>query len=277
MASEKRRQLADKKKALIDNLRRHPNIAVALSGGIDSSLLLTVAHQVHGDRLIAMTGRSPIHPGGEKEASVVLAKQIGVRHILFDTHELDDPAFVRNGKQRCYYCKLSLFRAMRQIAREEGITVLAHGANIDDLNDFRPGFQASRELDIAAPLVDAGISKTDIREMARQMGLPNWDRPAMACLATRVAYGIPIDAGLLGRIDQAEGVMREMGITACRVRHHGHMARIEVPPSQIARLLEPQCRKAIVGRIQKLGYHHVALDLEGYVSGKMNRDLVSPE
>lgn len=273
MTMEKRRQLADKKNALIDSLARYPNMAIAFSGGVDSSLLLAVAHQVHGDRVIAMTGRSPVHPSGEEEAAVSLAKHLGVRHIFFDTHELDDPAFVRNGKQRCYHCKLGLFRTMRQIARKEGFNTLAHGANLDDLNDFRPGFQASRELGIAAPLVDVGLSKSEIRELARQIGLPNWDRPAMACLASRIAYGIPIDAHLLGRIDQAEGVLREMGIATCRVRHHGPIARIEVPPSRVAELLAPQRREAIVHRIQQLGYHHVTIDLEGYVSGKMNRDL----
>ena len=150
---------------------------------------------------------------------------------------------------------------------------MADLSELSEKEGLRSIAEASRELGIAAPLVDAGLSKSEIRELARQMGLPNWDRPAMACLASRIAYGIPIDAHLLGRIDQAEGVLREMGIATCRVRHHGPIARIEVPPSRVAELLAPQRREAIVHLIQQLGYHHVTIDLEGYVSGKMNRDL----
>lgn len=277
MASEKFQILSAKKMALADNLSRYPSIGIAFSGGVDSSLLLAVARQVLGDRMVAMTGQSPIHPSGEKEAAISLAKQLGVRHILLNTHELDDPAFVRNGRRRCYHCKLGLFQTMWQTAQKEGIAMLAHGANVDDLADFRPGFQASQEQGVAAPLVDAGLTKAEIRELARQMGLPNWDRPAMACLATRFTYGVAIDPKALEQVDQAEGVLRNMGIPACRVRHHDHVARIEVAPSHLTRLLEPQCREEIVHAFRRLGYQHIALDLEGYISGKMNRGFISQD
>ena len=206
-----------------------------------------------------------------------MAKRLGVRHIVVDTHELDDPAFVRNGPRRCYHCKLNLFRVMGDLARKEGIGVLAHGANADDLSDFRPGFQASQEMGVVAPLINAGLTKVQIRELARQMKLDNWNRPAMACLASRMAYGTPIDSQLLKRIDSAEGVLRTLGIPVCRVRHHGHMARIEVPSSHLTLLMAPEQRQRIVGAFRQLGYHHVALDLEGYVSGKMNRDILVGE
>lgn len=275
MTPENLQLLEAKKKALYENLSRYPSLGVAFSGGVDSSFLLAVARHVLGHRVVAMTGQSPIHPSGEKEAAIALAKQLGVRHILFDTHELDNPDFVRNGHQRCYHCKLGLLQAMQRIAQKQGIAMLAHGANVDDLSDFRPGFQAAQEMGVAAPLVDVGLTKVQIRELARQMGLSNWDRPAMACLATRIGYGIIIDRHLLDRIDRAERVLRNMGITACRVRHHDHLARIEVAPSQLPRLIDPQRRKAIVQAFQKLGYHHIALDLEGYISGKMNRGVIS--
>lgn len=254
-------------------LAQYAALGVAFSGGVDSTLLLASAQRVLGDRVVAFTGISPLHPSGEKEQALEMARRLGVRHILFETRELTDPRFTANTPERCYHCKVGLFEAMRREAEILGIGALAHGANVDDLSDYRPGFKAAKELDIAAPLIDAGLRKTEIRQLARSMGLPNWQRPAMACLASRIPYGTPIETGLLGRIDQAEKALHGMGIAPCRVRHHGTLARIEVDPGQVARLAEDALRGRVVAALRALGYSHVCVDLEGYTAGKMNRDL----
>jgi len=254
-------------------LAQYDSLGVAFSGGVDSSLLLAMAQRVLGQRVMAFTGVSELHPSGEKEQAIEMARHLGVRHLLFDTRELADPRFTANPVERCYHCKIGLFTSMRREAETLGITTLAHGANVDDLSDFRPGFEAAKEMGIVAPLIEAGLHKADIRQLARRMGLPNWQRPAMACLASRIPYGVPIDTKLLARIDQAENALRRLGIEHCRVRHHGSLVRIEVDPAQISRLAETDLRTQLVAVLRGLGYAHVCLDLEGYVSGKMNRDL----
>ncbi|MFZ1985408.1 MAG: ATP-dependent sacrificial sulfur transferase LarE [Desulfatitalea sp.] len=265
--------LSQKEAKLIECLKRYATLGVAFSGGVDSTLLLAAAQRVLGQRVVALTAQSDIHPSGEREQALALARQLGVRHILFETHELDDPLFTANSPDRCYHCKKSLFSAIQREATVLGIETLAHGANLDDLSDFRPGFKAAREMGIAAPLIDAGLTKTDIRRLAQRLGLSNWDRPAMACLATRVPYGLTIDPQMLARIDKAETCLRGLGVVRCRVRHHGNLARIEADPADMVQLAEPQCRARVVTALRGLGYAYVCLDLEGYLSGKMNRDL----
>ena len=231
-------------------------MGVAFSGGVDSTLLLAAAQRQLGGHVVALTAVSSIHPSGEKELAVELAERLGVRHVLFATDELSDPDFRSNPVDRCYYCKRALFAAMQRQAVSLGLQVIAHGANLDDMSDFRPGFRAARECRVAAPLIDAGLSKIEIRQLARQWGLANWDRPAMACLATRIPYDTPIQS---------------TAVRQCRVRHYGDMARIETEAEKISQLVDSQVRLEIVKGLRALGYEHVCLDLEGYTSGKMNR------
>ena len=262
-----------KKIHLFNNLNNFHAIAVALSGGVDSTLLLAAAHHVLGDGAIAITAKSGTHPSGELEMAVALARQMNVRHIVIETDELDDPNFVSNGPDRCYFCKKRFLTAMIGCARQEGVDVLAHGMNLDDMSDYRPGIRAAEELGVVAPLAQAGFLKSDIRRLARQMELPNWNRPAMACLATRVPYGTRIQKEVLSKIDQAEQVVRQLGVGNCRVRDHGNLACIEVDPDEIEILTGGQVRQQIVELLKGLGYQHVSIDMEGYRSGKLNRDL----
>lgn len=266
--------LSRKQAALNACLGKFDNLGVALSGGVDSTLLVAAALQVLGDRVVAFSAQSPIHPSAEMQNAADIARELGVRHVVFASSELDDPLFSANSSQRCYHCKKRLFSAMRIKAADAGVQVLAHGANMDDLSDFRPGFKAAQELGIEAPLIAAGLSKADIRALARQMGLSNWDRPAMACLASRIPYGTAIEASVLARIDEAETFLRRLGAVQCRVRHYGSLARIEIDSNQIALLAESHTRKQVVRKLRELGYAHICLDLEGYAPGKMNRDLL---
>ncbi|KJS29086.1 MAG: hypothetical protein VR64_21670 [Desulfatitalea sp. BRH_c12] len=262
-----------KEAALYSCLHRFTRLGVAFSGGVDSTVLLAAAFRVLGSRVVALTAMSPIHPSGEKEASIEVASRMGVTHILFPSQEMDDPAFTANSPDRCYHCKTGLFSSMGLKAADSGITVLAHGANVDDLSDYRPGFRAAHELGVVAPLIEAGLNKADVRGLARRWGLENWNRPAMACLATRIPYGTPIQLHILKQIDRAEAFLRELGVLHCRVRHYGNLARIETGPEQIALLIEPGLRERIVTQLRQMGYAHICLDLEGYAPGKMNRDI----
>lgn len=263
--------LSQKYRRLADLVKSFESLAVAFSGGVDSSLLLAVAHGELGERVVAMTARSKTHPKSETADAVAIAEHIGARHILFDSDEMDDAGFLANGPQRCYYCKKRIFTSMRNAARQIGVQTMAHGANLDDHRDFRPGFRAAEEFDVMAPLVEAGLTKSDIRELARRIGLPNWNRPAMACLATRIPYGTPINEKNLHQIERAEAVLADIGIHQCRVRHHGSLARIELAHQEMDRLNDEGMRWHIVQRFKALGFDFVCLDLEGYVGGKMNR------
>ncbi len=249
------------------------NLAIAFSGGVDSTLLLAVARQQLGEKVVGMTAQSPVYAKFEENQAVELAARMRTRHTLFAPDLLADDAFRANGPERCYHCKKCLFGTMRMAAEKMGFTTLAHGANVDDYHDFRPGLRAAAELGVVAPLSEAGLTKTDIRQLARAMGLPNWNRPAMACLATRLPYGTPIEPVVLSKIEAAEQIVRQMGITQCRVRYHHAIARIEVGIGEIEKLMLQQNRLRIVEALQMLGFRHVCLDLEGYVPGKMNRDL----
>ncbi|MDA8141950.1 MAG: ATP-dependent sacrificial sulfur transferase LarE [Desulfobacteraceae bacterium] len=275
MSPRSRDQVAACQQRLAEVLRGYPGLAVAFSGGVDSSVLLAMAKEVLKDQVIALTAESEVHPTGEREAAVAIAQQLKVRHILFRSDELADPQFVSNPKDRCYHCKKRLITAMRPQSAVLGFEILAHGANLDDCSDYRPGLKAAEELGVVSPLVQAGLTKADIRALAKQLGLPNWDRPAMACLATRIPYGVSIERKVLQQIDQAETFLRRMGIDHCRVRHHGELARIEVEARQIERLSKARLRRRIVDELRSLGYAHVCIDLEGYATGKMNRGVVT--
>jgi uncharacterized protein len=249
------------------------SLAVAFSGGVDSTVLLAVAQQQLGEHVVAMTARSPLHSRHETEQAVKLAHKLGVRHLVFDPDVMSDADIVANGAQRCYYCKRRIFRSMAEAARKIGIDRLAHGENADDIREYRPGSKAAAESGVSAPLVEAGLNKSEIRCLARKMGLSNWDQPAMACLATRVPYGTPITETMLGRIDAAEAALRDLGVGYARVRVHGSIARIEAPAERIEYLARLPMRHAVASALRALDFQYVCLDLEGYVSGSMDRSL----
>ena len=272
MYTEDQTTLNQKQARLDGILKKFGSLGIAFSGGVDSTVLLATASRILGEKAVAFTAHSVIHPSGEKEAAIEIARGLGVRHVLFSTHELDDPVFRSNPCDRCYYCKRNLIKIMRAEANALGIQTLAHGANVNDLSDFRPGFKAAEEMGVVAPLIEAGLSKTDIRGLAKRLGLSNWDRPAMACLATRIPYGTPIESTMLSKIDKAEHLLRERGAAVCRLRVHGNLARIEIDSREIERFSESRMRQEIVKEFRKLGFTHICLDMEGYSSGKMNRE-----
>jgi pyridinium-3,5-biscarboxylic acid mononucleotide sulfurtransferase len=265
--------IGTKKTHLIDSLAKLDALLVAFSGGVDSALLLAAAYEALGKRVVAATAVSPIHPRREQEHAVAFARDRGIAHILFQTNELGIPEFVANHPDRCYYCKAALSKKLLRLAGERGIAHVAHGANMDDLTDYRPGLTAAKESGIMAPLMDAGLNKEEIRFLAKEMGLVEWDKPAMACLASRFPYGSPITEEGLQMVEDAETSLSDRGFWGVRVRHHGSVARIEIPAGDIERMMAGETRQEIVARLRQIGFKHIALDLEGYAAGKMNRDI----
>lgn len=265
--------LQAKKKRLISLLSDLDSLLVAFSGGVDSTFLLAVAHEVLGNRLLAVTAFSPVHPASEKRAAIELATQMGVHHRVIPSREMTLPVFTRNPPDRCYHCKMQLFGLLLKMAEEEGFQCVAHGANMDDLKDYRPGFKAAKELKVMAPLMDAGLTKADIRELSKAMGLQTWDKPAMACLASRIPYHTPLTADILAMVERAEQVLHELGFRHYRVRHHGDLARIEVRPGDFAEILREEVSATILHQMKALGFDYVSLDLEGYTQGSMNRGI----
>jgi uncharacterized protein len=265
--------ITQKKAHLIELLRDAGSLLVAFSGGVDSSLLLTIAHETLGEKALAVTAVSEIYPAREREEAVKFTRQRGIKHIILESEETGLSAFVSNGPDRCYHCKKHLFEKLVRIAEQRGMRQVAHGANVDDLKDYRPGLQAAEEMGIKAPLLNAGFTKKDIRDLSKQMGLATWDKPAMACLASRIPYGSPVTAEKLKMIDEAEAFLLERGVRQCRVRHHGPVARIEVKSSDLKRMVDDDLRKDMVRKFRDIGFSYIALDLEGYVSGSMNRVL----
>jgi len=247
------------------------SVIVAYSGGVDSTLLLKVAHDVLGERAVAVTAMSEVSGTGELEDAKEYAHLIGARHIIVETEELKNEAFARNPADRCYYCKIELFTKLFAIAQQEGINYIVYGANTDDLGDYRPGMQAAREMQVRAPLLEAGLAKSEVRELAKLLGLPNWDRPALACLSSRFPYGTRITKESLFMVDQAEVYLRTLGFQQLRVRHHQETARLELPDQDLPRAVA--LRAEIVRRLKELGYKYVALDLQGYRTGSMNEVL----
>ena len=251
------------------------SVVVAFSGGVDSTLLLAACVDVLGpERVLAVTVESALHPSVERGRAVRLAAQLHARHRVIDIDVLADPDLAANTPQRCYFCKRELMAILRAIADEEGLSRIVHGANVDDLGDFRPGTRAAEEAGAVAPLQEAGFSKDDIRSVSRDMGLPTWDVPSMACLASRFPYGTPLTRQALERVDKAESILREtLNLRQLRVRDHMPVARIEVPESELGRLIEASARGAIISRFKELGYTYVTLDLAGFRSGSLNEVL----
>ena len=247
-------------------------VMVAFSGGADSALLLAAAVAALGDRAVAATGVSPSLAERELADARALAAELGARHVVVATHEGERPGYLRNGPDRCFFCKHELFEVLGPLAEDEGLA-LAVGTNTDDLGDHRPGQQAAAEHGVLAPLVTAGLSKAEVREASRRMGLRTADKPAAACLASRIAYGVQVTPARLSRVERAEALLRSFGLAQLRVRDHGDLARVEVPVQALPRLVEPDRRERLVAGLRELGFSYVTLDLEGFRSGSMNDAL----
>jgi uncharacterized protein len=260
----------DHLKALLHDMQ---SAVLAFSGGVDSSLLLRAASEVMGNRLLAVTAVSETYPAGELSAAVEFARSLDVRHRVLHTGELDAESFVRNTPDRCYHCKKELFEKLRQIAGSEGISTVIEGSNTDDLRDYRPGRKAAQEFFVRSPLVEAGISKEEVRELARTLNLSVWDKPSLACLSSRIPYGTRITPEILETIQSAEDQLRVLGFRQVRVRHHGETARIEISRSDFGRLLNDETVVEVVSALKGLGYTYVCLDLDGYRTGSMNEGI----
>lgn len=264
--------LTAKLEQLKKNLTELEGVLVAYSGGVDSSLLLKVAGTTPV-KVLAVTAASPTYPQSEIEAATILAKELGVQHLVINTHEMANPKFCANPPERCYYCKQELFASLLELARKHGLKAVVDGTNADDCRDFRPGSQAAREFGVKSPLKDAGLTKADIRQLARYFGLPNWDKPSMACLSSRIPYGQAITLEKLRQVAAAEDYLRQFGLTEIRVRHHGAIARIEVNPPSFALLIDSKIRENLVNHFHELGFTYITMDLEGFRSGSMNAVL----
>ena len=269
--------LEAKEKRLRDFLGECGSLVVAFSGGLDSALLLEVAHEVLGERVLAATAVSAIYPRKERAAAEAFARALGVRLVTVETDELGMADFARNTPERCYVCKRALFGRLREIARREDMAYVADGANADDEKDYRPGMRAARELGVVSPLMEAGLTKADVRALSKRLGLATWDKGPSTCLATRVPYGEVITREKLAMIEAAEEFLGELGFRQARVRHHGAVARIEVAADEIERLASGGVREGVVHKLKAIGYHYVCLDAEGYRTGSLNEVLPRDE
>lgn len=260
-------------KQLKDNIEKTGSLAVAYSGGVDSTFLLKVAHEVLKDKVIAVTARSSTYPEREFKEAVEFTRSAGIRHVIIESEELDLKGFTDNPPDRCYLCKHELFSKIKGVAEENQVQFIAEGSNIDDLDDYRPGMRAIKELGIISPLNDAGLGKDAIRKLSKQMGLPTWDKPAFACLASRFPYGEKITRQKLAMIDKAEQYLLDLGFIMVRVRHHGDTARIEVGEDERPRFFNLTLMDTIYRKFREIGFAYTALDLKGYRTGSMNEVL----
>lgn len=274
---EKYEELNEEQRKKLDNLKavigKYSGLAVGFSGGVDSSLLLAVAHEVLGDKAIAVTGVDASVPERELNEAKKFCADRSIKHILVEVNPLKEESYRNNSPDRCYFCKHGIFTEIIDIAKQNGIEYVAEGSNMDDLGDYRPGLKAVEELSVKSPLREAGLYKSDIREISKAMGLPTWSKPAYACLASRFVYGEEITEKKLQMIDKAEQFLIELGFYEERVRMHGNIARIEVPPRDIARLASDEIRMKVYDEFKKIGFLFVTLDMNGYRTGSMNATL----
>ena len=264
--------LHEKLETLLATLAGYGRVAVAFSAGVDSTVVARAAQQACGDDAVAVTAVSPSLASGEREQAEQLAQQIGIRHVVIETDEFDNPDYLKNEPNRCYFCKTELYTRLGHILPQLDVDVIANGANLDDQGDHRPGMVAAGEHAVRSPLLDVGMTKQDVRDLAQHWDLPVWDKPAMPCLSSRIAYGVGVTTERVRRVDEAEKYLREeFGLLEFRVRHEANeLARIEVPVDELPRLLDASNRQAITAKLRELGFAFVTIDLEGFRSGSLN-------
>ncbi|MEC8305369.1 MAG: ATP-dependent sacrificial sulfur transferase LarE [Planctomycetota bacterium] len=263
--------LPEKINRLVDFMKSMQHCVVAYSGGVDSAVVAKIAALVLGERAKAVMAVSPSVATGEVESAKKLAEEIGIDFHLIHTSEMEDPRYLKNDERRCYYCKQGLYLALKEFVREFPHTMIANGTNTDDLGDYRPGLEAARELRVVSPLVEAGLNKQNVRQLAKQWNLSVWDKPATPCLSSRIAYGESVTPERLRMVDQAETYLRSLGLRELRVRYHaGDLARIEIPQGEVSRFATLAEDKKIANRFQDLGFRFVTLDLVGFRSGSLN-------
>lgn len=265
--------LEEKEERLLAILKELGSVMVAYSGGTDSAYLAWAAHKALGDKALAITADSASFPGSHKRDAVAFVEQFGIAHELVETFEFENPLYVANNPDRCFHCKDELFNRLEEVGKERGIPHIVYGVNVDDLGDYRPGQKAAKIHEAKAPLVEAGLRKGEIRELSRRAGLPTWDRPASACLSSRIPYGTAVTPANVKQVELGEEALRGMGFRQFRVRLHDKLVRIEIDPSEMEKALQMEVARRMVALFKPLGFLYVTLDLEGYRQGAMNEVL----